>query len=75
MKTLYEVRINTVDAEYGRPNGFRHVIYTTDRAIANAVAADKTEQVAAIEMWWIGVAKNAKGAPDVVVVELGELWE
>lgn len=74
MKKIYEVRINTVDAYTGLENGYRNAGYTLDadkaEELKNRVVAKLWERG-----WWMDTAKNAAGEPDVVVVELGEVWE
>lgn len=75
MKKIYEVRINTINVYYGTRDGYRNVGYTLD---ANKAEELKNLAVAALLAkgdWWMDTAKNELGEPDVVVVELGEVWE
>lgn len=74
MKKIYEVRINTIDAYYGMTNGYRTAGYTLDADKAHEL---RNRTIAKLweRDWWMDTAKNGQGDPDVVVVELGEVWE
>ena len=75
MKKIYEVRINTVDAYNGYANGYRNAGYTLDADKAEELKNRTVAALLAKGGWWMDTAKNANGEPDVVVVELGEVWE
>lgn len=74
MKKIYEVRINTVDANTGLRNGHEVAGYTLDATKAEELKA-RVVALRAKGDWWMDTAKNKAGEPDVVVVELGEVWE
>lgn len=75
MKKIYEVRINTVDAYNGYANGYRNAGYTLDAGKAEELKNRTVVALLLKDAWWMDVAKDATGAPDVEVVELGEVWE
>jgi hypothetical protein len=75
MKKIYEVRINTVDANMGYPNGHEAAGYTLDAGKAEELKARVVANLLANKYWWMTVDKTKAGEPDVVVVELGEVWE
>ena len=75
MKKIYEVRINTVDAYNGYRNGHRNAGYTLDADKAEELKNRTVVALLAKDGWWMDTAKNKAGEPDVVVVELGEVWE
>lgn len=74
MKKLYEVRINTVDANTGLRNGYRTAGYTLDADKAYELRYRTVTELWKRD-WWMDTAKNELREPDVVVVELGEVWE
>lgn len=75
MKKLYEVRVNTVDANTGWKNGYRNAGYTLNAELAEELKNRTMVALLARNDWWMDTAKNELGEPDVVVVELGEVWE
>lgn len=75
MKKIYEVRINTVDAYNGYRNGHRNAGYTLDADKAEELKNRTVVALLTKDGWWMDTAKNKAGEPDVVVVELGEVWE
>jgi hypothetical protein len=75
MKKIYEVRINTVSACEGRRNGYKAAGYTLTAEKAEELRALTVEKIHNTSCWWMTVAKNNNGEADVVVVELGEVWE
>lgn len=75
MKKVYEIRINSVDAYDGHPNGYRVVGYTLDANKAEEIKKSVVADMLARGGWYIATAKNDIGEPDVHVVELGEVWE
>lgn len=75
MKKLYEVRVNTVEATTGHRNGYRNAGYTLNAERAEELKNRTMVALLAKDYWWMDTAKNALGEPDVVVVELGEVWE
>ena len=75
MKKIYEVRINTVDAYMGYRNGNYAVGYTLDADKAEELKNRTVAALLAKNGWWMDIAKNKAGEPDVHVVELGEVWE
>lgn len=75
MMKIYEVRTYTVDAYYGRPNGYDHIAYTLNPDKAEELrAAEEAKQLTRRD-WWMDVAKTADRKPRVEVVELGEVVE
>ena len=75
MKKIYEVRVETVDAYMGYRNGHRNAGYTLDAGKAEELKNRVVADLLAKGGWWMTVAKNNAGEPDVNVVELGEVWE
>lgn len=75
MKKIYEVRVETVDAYNGYRNGDYAAGYTLDADKAEELKNRVVADLLAKGGWWMTVAKNAAGEPDVNVVELGEVWE
>ena len=75
MKKIYEVRINTIDAYEGRRNGYKTVGYTLTAEKAEELRVLTIEKIHSTKCWWMTTAKNNNGEADVVVVELGEVWE
>ena len=75
MKKLYEIRVNTVDAYYGLPNGYKHIAYTLNAEKAEEIRAATEAKELERRYWRMDVAKTADDKPSVVVVELGEVVE
>jgi hypothetical protein len=75
MKKIYEVRVETVDAYMGYRNGDYAAGYTLDAGKAEELKNRVVADLLAKGGWWMTVAKNNAGEPDVHVVELGEVWE
>jgi len=75
MKKIYEVRVETVDAYMGYRNGDYAAGYTLDAGKAEELKNRVVADLLAKGGWWMTVAKNKNGEPDVHVVELGEVWE
>lgn len=75
MKKIYEVRVETVDAYNGYRNGDYAAGYTLDAGKAEELKNRVVADLLAKGGWWMTVAKNGAGEPDVNVVELGEVWE
>ena len=75
MKKIYEVRVETVDAYMGYRNGDYAAGYTLDAGKAEELKNRVVADLLAKGCWWMTVAKNDAGEPDVHVVELGEVWE
>lgn len=74
MKKIYEVRINTIDPCTGLRNGHRTAGYTLDVDKAYELRYRTVTELWKRD-WWMDTAKNELREPDVVVVELGEVWE
>lgn len=72
MMKVYEVKVAKVDAYEGRFNGYEHIAYTLDENKAEEIKVKAIADIKAKNEWWMTTAK-AKGEPDVVVVELGEV--
>ena len=75
MKKLYEVRINKIEPNYGRPTDPKHIAWVTNERKAYEIAGKLMNELVCRPYWWMDIATDADGMPDVVVVEMGELVE
>ena len=71
---VFAVKVNTVDAYMGFRNGDRTLGYTLTAEKAEELKAIKAEEIK-VGQWWMTIAKNANGEPDLYIEELGEIWE
>ena len=74
MMKVFAVKVNTVDAYMGFRNGDKILGYTLSAEKAEELKAIKAEEIKAGQ-WWMTIAKNKNGEPDLYVEELGEVWE
>lgn len=75
MMKVFAVKVNTVDACMGLRNGNRALGYALTAEKAEELKALKVAELLAAGGWWMTIAKNDNGEPDVYVEELGEVWE
>lgn len=71
---VYAVKVNTVDAYMGFRNGDRTLCYTLNAEKAEELKSVKAKEIK-VGDWWMTIAKNANGEPDLYVEELGEIVE
>lgn len=71
---VYAVKVNTVDAYMGFRNGNKVLAYTLTAEKAEEVKGIKAKEIKTGD-WWMTIAKNANGEPDLYVEELGEIVE
>lgn len=74
MMKVFAVKVNTVDAYMGFRNGDKVLGYTLTAEKAEELKAIKAEEIKT-GMWWMTIAKNKAGEPDLYIEELGEVWE
>jgi hypothetical protein len=74
MMKVFAVKVNTVDAYMGFRNGSKVLGYTLTAEKAEELKAIKAEEIK-VGQWWMTIAKNKNGEPDLYVEELGEVWE
>lgn len=74
MMKVFAVKVNTVDAYMGFRNGDKVLGYTLSAEKAEELKTIKAEELKAGQ-WWMTIAKNKSGEPDLYVEELGEVWE
>ena len=73
MKNLYEVKITLVTADWGRFDGYDHILWTTNKDKAEAKAEALRKKIKATACWWMSYGKDANGDPEVIVMDVGEI--
>ena len=72
--TVYEVRVETVDFEWGRHVGYKTIGFTVDRKKANEVAKEWAKKHE-VNQWWCCYGTNKKGHINVEVINRGKVIE
>ena len=71
---LYEIRVETVDMDWGRHTGYEHIAYCISENKANEIAktfAEKHE----INQWWMIYGKNTENHINVEIIDKGIITE
>ena len=71
---IYEIRVETVDFEWGRHTGYKTIGFAIDKKKADE-AAKKWAEENEVNEWWCCYGQNKEGHINVEVIDRGTVIE